>query len=360
MPSSAPQAEGARPRVLCFGEALVDRLFPPGIESGAAADPGAGGEAEDHLGGAPANVACALARLGTAVAFVGRLGTDPIGRSFAGLFADRGVDIRALQRDGERPSRVVLVRRDAGGDRSFGGFSGDRGQGFADQAVETAALAECIQPLLDGASWLLVGTIPLASPGSAEALEWLIEQALAKDVALALDVNWRPTFWGYASDDGPPPVVLERFAPLLEQASLIKCAAEEAEWLFRETDPLAIHAALPQRPAVLITDGPRPLRWCMGGRSGSQEAFDGPVVYTTGAGDAFTAGLRHGLGRRPELLSGDGEGGGGAGDPEALAELMAFASACGALVCQGGGAITPQPTEAEVERFLEAQWVKPD
>ena len=94
----------------------MDRLFPPGIEPGAAADPVAGGGAEDHLGGAPANVACALARLGTAVAFVGRLGTDPIGHSFAELFAERGVDTTALQRDSERPSRVVLVRRDAGGD----------------------------------------------------------------------------------------------------------------------------------------------------------------------------------------------------------------------------------------------------
>jgi fructokinase len=34
---------------------------------------------DDRLGGAPANVACQLARLGTAVAFLGRLGEDGIG-----------------------------------------------------------------------------------------------------------------------------------------------------------------------------------------------------------------------------------------------------------------------------------------
>ena len=355
MTASSVPVETTAPGVLCFGEALVDRLFPPGV------DPEAGDAtsgAEDHLGGAPANVACALARLGTPAAFVGRLGEDTIGDAFRTLFAGRGVDTTALQWDPERPSRVVLVRRDASGDRSFGGFAGDRGRGFADQAVDTDGLAEHVQPLLDQAAWLLVGTIPLASPASRQALEWLIEQALAKEVALAVDVNWRPTFWGYGPTDGPTPALVERIMPLLQQVALIKCASEEAEWLFGEADPLAIHAALPQRPAVLITDGDQPLRWCMGGRSGTQEAFEVPVVDTTGAGDAFTAGLVHGLCRRPELLCGDGLGGGGAGDPEALRDLMAFASACGALVCQGGGAIGPQPGEREVVAFLRERGVE--
>jgi fructokinase len=163
-------------------------------------------------------------------------------------------------------------------------------------------------------------------------------------------VNWRPTFWdeGAAPDAGPTPGQIDRIRPLLEQVSLIKCAAEEAAWLFDSDDAAAIQAALPRRPAVLITDGGRPLRWCMGGRSGRQPAFDVPVVDTTGAGDAFTAGLLHGLCRNPSLLADDGT----MADPDALARLMAFASACGALVCGAGGAIAPQPTESEVEAFL--------
>ncbi|MGA1535436.1 MAG: PfkB family carbohydrate kinase, partial [Planctomycetota bacterium] len=67
----------------------------------------------DRLGGAPANVVCALARRGTASAFVGRLGRDAIGEAFARLFAERGVQTSALQWDEQRPSRIVLVRRDA-------------------------------------------------------------------------------------------------------------------------------------------------------------------------------------------------------------------------------------------------------
>ena len=327
------------PLVLCFGEALVDRLLPPG-ETMPAAD--ARGW-EDRLGGAPANGACALARLGTPAAFLGRLGTDAIGEAFAALFTARGVDSRALQWDPERPSRLVLVRRDAAGERSFGGFEGDRGAGYADQAVDAGALCQAAIPLLSGARWLLCGTLPLASPRAAAALEALLAQAAsAGRPLLAVDVNWRPTFWGLPAGSAPPPAVQARIRPLLERAALLKCAAEEARWFFASTDPAAISAALPGRPAVCVTDGAGPLGWYLGGCSGRLEPFAVEAVDTTGAGDAFMAGLLDGLCRAeasPHRL-------------EAPEALVRFAAACGSLVCLGAGAIDPQPTAAEVERFL--------
>jgi fructokinase len=286
------------------------------------------------------------------VAFLGRLGDDAIGAAFAALFTERGVDTRALQIDPERPSRIVLVRRDPCGERSFGGFSGERGQGFADQAVDAGALAAALDPLLAQAQWLLVGTIPLASSASAAALEMVVALAGERGIALAVDVNWRPTFWGLGPQDAPPPPVRRRIRALLERAALIKCAAEEAEAFFGTVDPLALQAELPGHPAVLITDGGQPLRWCLGGHSGILEVFAVPVVDTTGAGDAFTAGVLHGLCRRPALLHGTARDAGAAADPGAVLDLLRFASACGALVCGGSGAIDPQPTAAEVAAFL--------
>lgn len=328
-------------RVLCFGEALVDRLGPPG---------GLGGPTEDRLGGAPANVAAALVRLGTPAAFLGRLGEDAIGAAFAALFCERGVDESALQWDPSRPSRTVLVERDASGERRFGGFSGDRGMGFADQAMAAELLAAPLEVLLAQARWLLVGTIPLASPAAAAALRLAVSRARDRGVAVALDVNWRPTFWGLPADQGPTPAQLERIQPLLEQADLIKCAAEEAAWLFgTETDPQSIQARLRRRPAVLVSDGERPLRWCIGACSGVQPSFPVAMVDSTGAGDAFTAGLLHGLCRQPELLAAE------AGDRDRLESLLRFACACGALTCCGAGAIDPQPSSPEVERFLMEQ-----
>ena len=342
MASVQPAPSARAPQVLCLGEALVDRLGPPG------GDPARDLPCDDRLGGAPANVACALARLGTASAFVGRLGRDAIGAAFAELFAARGVDTSALQWDGGRPSRVVLVRRDARGERQFGGFAGGAGEadGFADQALAAGDLSAALGPLLAAARWLLVGTIPLASPAAASALQPACRQAAAAGVALALDVNWRPTFWDPAADptSGPTAGQIAAIQPLLRQAALLKCAREEALWLFGTADPAAVSAALPQRPAVLITDGGAPLRWWLAGRAGELPAFRVTVVDTTGAGDAFTAGLLHGLVAGPALLR-------GASADQALA-LMRFASACGALVCGGAGAIDPQPSAEQVEAFL--------
>ena len=309
--------------VVCLGEALVDRLGPLG------GDPALDNPIDDRLGGAPANVACGLARLGTSVAFLGRLGDDLIGEQFTCLFEQRGVEISGLQVDPDRPSRIVLVRRSLAGERQFQGFAGNRGDGFADQFLS------CI-PLPSTASWLLLGTIPLASAQSADALQSAVEQARHQGTAIALDVNWRPTFWDVMADpgSGPSPTAQAAIQPLLEAASLIKLAREEALWFFNTDDPAAIRAALPQRPDVVITDGAAPLRWCLEDQTGIQPACTPPeVVDTTGAGDAFTAGLLHRWSASP-------------------AERVRFAAACGALVCGGPGGIDPQPTEAQVEAFL--------
>lgn len=309
--------------VICLGEALIDRLGPLG------GDPACDQPVDDRLGGAPANVACGLARLGTAVSFVGRVGNDAIGDEFQRLFVQRGVDTSTLQLDRSRPTRTVLVRRSHDGERQFQGFAGDQVNGFADQALQPVALTSA-------ARWLLVGTIPLASPQSAHALLEAVAQARSHGIDLALDVNWRPTFWDIAADPATGPTQAARSAirPLLEQAALIKLAREEALWLFAGDDPRVICSGLPQRPDVVVTDGAAPVRWCIGGESGTQPALSPPqVVDTTGAGDAFTAGLLH------RWLA-------------PVAERLRFAAACGALVCAGAGAIDPQPTEAQVEAFL--------
>ena len=324
--------ETSRPgRVVCLGEALIDRLGPPG------GDPSVDRPVDDRLGGAPANVACALARLGTPAAFLGRVGEDAIGVSFQTLFETRGVDRSGLQIDPERPTRVVLVRRDRSGERTFQGFSGDGGSGFADQALSAQSLAEAWPQIATDAAWLLIGTIPLATPHSAKALHCAVDLAQAQGTSIALDVNWRPTFWDPSADpvSGPTPVALEAIQPLLNQAALIKLAREEALWLFGSDDPAVIQGALPQHPGVVVTDGAQPVRCRIEGVSVQIAAFRPPeVVDTTGAGDAFTAGLLHRW-------------------AAPVPDRLRFAAACGALVCGGAGAIDPQPTEAEVALFGE-------
>ena len=308
--------------VVCLGEALIDRLGPPGV------DPSGFFPGDDHLGGAPANVACGLARLGTNVAFAGRLGHDANGAAFFKLFVERGVDTALLQWDVQRPTRIVLVRRSRDGERQFHGFAGDEGAGFADQALEPFVLPQ--------ARWLLIGSLPLSAPTSVSAFLLAVRHAKSQGTQIALDVNWRPTFWNPTADPeaGPSAAAKVAIQPLLSQAALIKLAREEALWFFSTDDPCAIQKALPQRPDVVVTDGSATVCWQFGSDSGQQPAFRPPsVVDTTGAGDAFMAGLLHRWAAAPR-------------------ERIRFAAACGALVCGGAGGIDPQPTQAQVESFL--------
>jgi len=328
------------PQIICLGEALLDRLGPLG------GDLFLDNAVEDCLGGAPANVACGLAKLGTEVAFVGRLGEDAIGKHFQHLFQVRGVHSQGIQIDERRPSRVVLVRRDLRGERSFQGFKGGEDNGFADQALSLNDLKKVWPCLVLKARWLLIGTIPLSTSNSSESLLWSVDEALKKDIQLAIDINWRPTFWDPKNDpdSGPNKVAIAKISPLLEKASLLKLAKEEAKWFFNTSEPCQISRLLPKHPDVVVTDGARPLHWCIGGFSGEMCVFSPlSVVDTTGAGDAFTAGLLHQF-----LLSTSMQ----MKAEAAVEEMVRFAAACGALVCGGAGAINPQPTYEEVKKFL--------
>ncbi len=329
------------PEVICLGEALIDRLGPLG------GDPAVDEPVMDCFGGAPANVACGLAQLGNKVAFVGRLGNDQIGEGFINLMAIRGVNLLGLQIDQLRPSRVVLVCRDANGERSFQGFAGDQGQGFADQALELTGV-QTVSPLLfPKACWLLIGTIPLAKPASAEALLWMVQGAQKNGIEIALDVNWRPTFWdnNYSPDSGPDQVACGAISRLLPYVSLLKLAKEEAIWFFNSDDPLFISSSLQNRPDVVVTNGSCPLRWCIGDQVGEMKVLSpSKVIDTTGAGDAFMAGLLNQFLRyrtQQEQVAN-------------IQEMMSFAAACGALVCGRAGAIDSQPNQDEVEAFLNA------
>mgnify|MGYP001427723260 CR=1 FL=1 len=152
--------------VIAIGEALIDRLGPPG------GDPSVDLPVTDCFGGAPANVACALGRLGVNVSFIGSFGKDAFGETFKKLLVQRGVNIAGLQQDHVRPTRVVLVRRDSGGERFFEGFEGDKGLGFADQAISREQIINNWPLVTEKAKWLVVGTIPLASEISSSAFLW--------------------------------------------------------------------------------------------------------------------------------------------------------------------------------------------
>ena len=324
---------------IAIGEALIDRLGPLG------GDPSCDSPVMDCFGGAPANVACALSRLGVNVSFLGRIGNDAFGDKLNNLFIQRGINTSGLQRDPLRPTRVVLVRRDCNGERFFEGFAGDKGLGYADQAILRESIIRDWPLVEQKAKWLIAGTIPLASDISSKAFMWCIEKALNAKIKIALDLNWRPTFWGRQSSSVLKPSEEEKnqVFSILKNVSLIKLAKEEAYCFFNTSDPIQIASSFAQRPSVVVTDGPNPISWILNNHIGKSFAIKPPsVLDTTGAGDAFTAGLIY------KLISVDLD----QINQQTAEDIIQFGMACGSHVCTGIGAIDPQPYLEDVDNLL--------
>ena len=122
----------------------------------------------------------------------------------------------------------------------------------------------------------------LASSVSSSALLWALCQSQSAGIRIALDVNWRPTFWdeNSAPTAGPSSHQIAVIQPLLNAASLLKLSKEEALWFFNTSDPALIQQALSQLPDVVVTDGAAPVSWQFGSQSGLQEPFN-PLMLLT-------------------------------------------------------------------------------
>ncbi|MFN5514725.1 MAG: carbohydrate kinase family protein [Cyanobacteriota bacterium] len=324
MSSSAP------PQILCLGEILFDDLADqPGLPLAAVQSWSA------YPGGASANVACGLVKLGTAAGFIGCVGEDAAGDALTQVLIREGVNIQGLQRHPQAPTRRVYVTRSLEGDRSFAGFGAVATTAFADAQLRGDLIpADCFTR----AEYLVLGTIPLAYPQSRGAAEQALSLAQSRGTQIVVDLNWRPVFW--PDQKGAIPLI----QTLLEQADFLKCADEEAQWFFNTQDLAAIQRRYPRLRGILLTAGERGCRYLLGETQGKVPAFTLPVVDTTGAGDAFLAGflccaLRDGV----QLLT----------DPDAARQAICYASAVGALTTLGPGAIAPQPRSWEVEHFLQ-------
>lgn len=317
------------PRAICLGEILIDCFaeqfgVPRSEVTSWAPLPG----------GAPANVACALVKLGSQADFVGAVGSDHWGDALVKLLQDMGVGYAGVQRRIKAPTRRVYVTNDESGLSTFAGFSESDPTVFADAHL----FADALDPaLLSGANVLVLGTLSLAYVDTRQSVERVVGLAAAQGISVLVDVNWRPMFW-------PQPAEAPgRVYDLIKKAQFLKVSDDEAEWLFGTVSPTAIARQLPQMKGVLITAGAKGCQYWLMGNAGTISGFEVDVEETTGAGDAFTAGFVHQLLQR---------GGGCIRDGDIARQVVTYASAVGALTTTRPGAIAALPSPKEVDVFL--------
>ncbi len=335
-------------RVVCLGEILFDRLALNPSDSVAAVE-----SWRDYPGGAPANVACALVKLGTPAAFIGCVGQDEAGQELVGILDSIGVDTSGIQKHPQAPTRKVYVLRNRKGDRSFAGFGDFKTEEFADCFLQKSKLN---QKLLQEANFLVLGTLELAYPQTRSAIFQALELAKIFNLKVVLDVNRRPMFWPDEKEALP---LIER---VLKFVNFLKLAEEEAEWLFSTPDVRAIASRLPSLDGILITAGEKDINYCFGNNVGKVTPKAMKVEDTTGAGDAFVAGFIHKLltGERRSPQAPSFHGGvtvtsnlSSLQEPNAAKQIITYASAVGGLTVTKPGAIDAQATAAEVEKFLK-------
>ncbi|WP_058365897.1 carbohydrate kinase family protein [Haloparvum sedimenti] len=314
-------------QILVAGETLVD--FIP-------EEPGPLDEVETfhrRAGGAPANVAVGLARLGRPPAFWTRVGTDPFGDFLADALADAGVPTEHVERDPDAKTGLAFVSLDPDADRAFS-FHRD---GSADTRMEPGGV--------DGAAladtdWVHAGGVTLADEPARTATLDLLARAREADATVSFDPNARPELW---TDFDFPGSCREAFA----LADVVKVSPEDLDAAgydgaaVDESDP----ASATEVAAAVAADGPHTVLVTLGGAGAFAYAtpdapwndgdeplavdhggYDAEPVDTTGAGDAFTAGAVAAL---------------SAG--ESLAEALAFANAVAARTTTEKGAMTALP-----------------
>ena len=157
-------------------------------------------------------------------------------------------------------------------------------------------------------------------------------------------MNWREVFWDHSSFllDISKKARTNLIKKFLNHADILKLAKEEATLFFEHEDPLLISQQMSNRPDVIITDGNNPVAWYINGFQGTTVIPDiKEIIDTTGAGDAFLAGLIS------KFIS--------SGYPSTELEIkdcVKFAIVCGLITCLGEGAIEQQPDYSKVNKFL--------
>ena len=321
-------------KVICVGEALIDRLQSPCKNNFI-----------DYLGGAPANVCFALKKLNINSAFIGTLGDDIHGKRFIAEFKDQEIDTSFLKIDQYSSTRIVKVLRDDTGDRYFAGFEKMETNFFADALSDKSFLfnrEQELNHLLNTTKFIVTGTILLSSSNSENFINSFLEYVQKFKLRIVIDLNWRQVFWDHSNDSKLLSNLhrIDKVKTFLEFANILKLAKEEAILFFDNCNPKQISNELSNKPDVIITDGPNPVSWFINGFEGkSHISHSEKIVDTTGAGDAFLAGFISKCFKCSNSFS-------------QIEKNINFAIACGLLTCLNEGAIDSQPNLQEVSQFL--------
>ncbi|KAH6809212.1 pfkB-like carbohydrate kinase family protein [Perilla frutescens var. frutescens] len=316
--------------IVSFGEMLID--FVPTVSGVSLA------EAPGFLkapGGAPANVAIAITRLGGKAAFVGKLGDDEFGHMLAGILKENKVSAEGVNFDKGARTALAFVTLRADGEREFMFYRNPS----ADMLLKPEELN---LNLIKSGKIFHYGSISLIVEPCRSAHIKAMDEAKKAGALLSYDPNLRLPLWPSAE------YAKEQILSIWNKADLIKVSDNELEFLTGSSkidDESAMSLWHPNLKLLLVTLGEKGCRYYAKNFKGSVDGFPVKAVDTTGAGDSFVGSLLVKIVDDLSIIQ----------DEAKLREVLKYACACGAITTTKKGAIPALPNHSEVLEVLKGK-----
>lgn len=315
--------------VYCIGELLID-MFCTDVDVSLKD----GENFKKKTGGAPANVAATVAKLGGQAYLAGKVGQDSLGDYLIETMNHYQVNTNMVGQDNVLPTTLAFVSITKDGERDF---QFNRG---ADQNLQMSDLN--ISHILNS-KIIHFGSATALLEGKFQTTYFtLMEKSVENDVYVSFDPNYRQDLWKGNIDS-----FIELSTKALTYADFVKVSEEELLLITKET-----HIEQGIRKChelgiklVTVTMGQNGTIVSNGERQELIPSISVNSIDSTGAGDAFVGAMLYQLANNYLDIKNI--------DYPSITDAVYFANKVGATVCEKIGSLTALPTLEEVNLLVE-------
>jgi len=321
--------------VLAIGEMLID--FTPterGVSLGQV--PGF----NKAPGGAPANVAVGVAKLGGRAAFLGKFGQDPFGDFLIDTLKHYHVNTDGCLQTKEAKTGLAFIANAENGEHEF--FF------YRDPSADMLLRKEdVLEELVKQSRIVHVGSVTQLLDDAHEATLHALELAAKHGAIRSFDINFRLGIWRGREEEGKRKVL-----ETIKHCDVLKASEWEMEFVTGTTDvEEGARRLFEMGPKIVfVTLGEKGVYYKTAHHARRVPTFRVTPIDVTGAGDGFTAGFLRQLADRVQGRTLDYS----LSIMEEVDEMARYGTAVGALTVTQSGAIPALPTKEAVYEFMYA------